>query len=377
MRYLFLLLIPFIAPMVSAEIIISAVNYNPPGADDGYEWIEIYNEGERTLLENYSIEMGNGVNADEWHTEWEGSEEWIGRGEYLVIGEEEVIPEPDVIRTLDLQNGPDAIRLTKGDEVQVVGWGEHEFSEYYEREPVAAGEGPLVRESNTGNNAEDFSYREYIPHSRLSKSIELSIIRDTVEITNLSMEDDIPGEGIQISPLPGKTRQVKIRFTVTNCNGTSVYTVPETELSNEGCEFEAGLSIPYSKTPEEYLLEVHAENDDMQTNETLIYEVLSLRAFEIDTDYLEFSDEIRGDSDFSTDMRPTIKNSGNVEISISLITTGITIEDLDYKVEGYDWFSFAEQHQFPLDVGESFGISLRAGEKLTGRHDGELMVVAE
>ncbi|MFO7711400.1 MAG: lamin tail domain-containing protein [Candidatus Woesearchaeota archaeon] len=376
MKYLFLLLIPFMVQIVSAEVFISAVNYNPSGADDGYEWIEIYNDGDGVWLDNYSIEMGNGIMADEWHTEWEGSE-WIGEGEYLVIGEEEVIPEPDVIKSLDLQNGPDAIRLTNEDRVQVVGWGEHEFSEYYEGDPAPKGEGPLVREGNTGNNEEDFSYREYLPHSRLSQSIGLSIKRDRVEIINISMEDDIPGEGIQISPLPGKTRQVKIDFIVTNCNGTSVYTVPETELSNESCEFEARLAVPYSKPPGEYLLEIHAENEEMQANATLRYEVLSLRAFEIDTDFLEFSDEIRGDSDFSTDMRPTIKNAGNVEIEISLITTGITIEDLDYKVEGYDWFSLAEQHQFPLDVGESFGISLRVGENLTGRHDGELMVIAE
>lgn len=122
-----------------AEVVINEVLYDPAGADAGREFVEIMNCGrEGVLLSGWVLETGNGANPDDWTGEWIGGDfDYLEPGGILVVGEDEVMPPPDVVTSLDLQNGPDGVRLTDGTAVvDVVGWGEPLFGEYYEGAPA-------------------------------------------------------------------------------------------------------------------------------------------------------------------------------------------------------------------------------------------------
>ncbi|MGM5488735.1 MAG: hypothetical protein ACQESG_07330 [Nanobdellota archaeon] len=369
MKYLLAVLL---VPIAMGQILISGVNYNPTGADDGHEWVEIHNDGDAVSLANVTLETGNGVSEDSWTWEWTGGTEVLGKDEYLLIGEEAVVPTPDIVTNLDLQNGPDGVRVRGPAFEDVVGWGEHQFSEYYEGSPAPEDEGPLVRTgADSDDNSVDFAYDAYLPHSQLSKRMQVTVTSDAIEITNVSFPDDLPSEGVQLSPSPGKTRHAAVSFTVRNCNGTNITTVPSSDIQTIApCRYRAELDIPYSMSPGMYSFDIWA---NQRVNMTINYEVLSLRAFDLDTPAVEFTHELRGDTDMATDMRPTISNIGNVPLSIRILSTGLLSEEMEYKVTGYAWFSLTEQHELSLDVEESLGLSLRAD----GSQNGEILVVAQ
>jgi hypothetical protein len=121
------------------QAVINEVLYDPEGSDAGLEFVEIMNCGHAgVLLTGWVLETGNGANPDDWTVEWIGGDlAYLGVGEILLIGEAAVSPPPDHVTPLDLQNGPDGVRLTDGERVvDTVGWGEPLFSEYYEGSPA-------------------------------------------------------------------------------------------------------------------------------------------------------------------------------------------------------------------------------------------------
>jgi hypothetical protein len=124
---------------ISAQVVINEVLYDPEGSDTGLEFVELLNCGRQgVLLAGWVLETGNGANPDDWTVEWIGGDlDYVEPGETFVVGEVDVLPPPDYATPLDLQNGPDGVRLTDGDEpVDVVGWGEPLFQEYYEGSPA-------------------------------------------------------------------------------------------------------------------------------------------------------------------------------------------------------------------------------------------------
>lgn len=122
-----------------AGVVINEVLYDPDGPDTGLEFVELMNCGRVGVsLTGWVIETGNGAGPDDWTVEWIGDDlDYLDPGQILLVGESDVVPEPDYITALDLQNGPDGVRLTDGDSVlDVVGWGEPLFPEYCEGEPT-------------------------------------------------------------------------------------------------------------------------------------------------------------------------------------------------------------------------------------------------
>ena len=89
-------------------------------------------------LAGFVLETGNGAAPDDWTVEWIGGDlDFLEPGEVFLVGEEAVVPAPDFVTALDLQNGPDGVRLTDGtNPLDVVGWGEPLFAEYYEGAPT-------------------------------------------------------------------------------------------------------------------------------------------------------------------------------------------------------------------------------------------------
>jgi hypothetical protein len=122
-----------------AQIVINEVLYDPEGSDTGCEFVEIANCGrEGVSLTGWVLETGNGASPDDWTVEWVGGDlDYLQPGAILLVGESDVVPAPDYVTALDLQNGPDGLRVTDGHAVvDLVGWGEPLFQEYYEGSPA-------------------------------------------------------------------------------------------------------------------------------------------------------------------------------------------------------------------------------------------------
>jgi hypothetical protein len=140
-RLPFLLVLALLFPSVALpQVVLNEILYDPEGSDTGLEFVEVANCGRVGVsLSGWTLETGNGANPDDWTVEWIGGAfDYLEPGEILLVGESSVDPVPDYVTALDLQNGPDGVRLTDGSSVvDVVGWGEPLFHEYYEGDPAA------------------------------------------------------------------------------------------------------------------------------------------------------------------------------------------------------------------------------------------------
>src|SRR6266545_7973152 len=113
--------------------IVAEVFYDATGDDTGHEFVEIWNPGEAPCsLAGLRLEAGDGAGPGRWTQRWIGgaADSIAARGRF-VIGGGLVEPPSDAVVILDLQNGPDAVRLTWPDGViEVVGYGPQSFPEY-------------------------------------------------------------------------------------------------------------------------------------------------------------------------------------------------------------------------------------------------------
>ncbi|MCK4513081.1 lamin tail domain-containing protein, partial [bacterium] len=167
----------------AAQVVINEVLYDPEGGDTGLEFVELLNCGRHgVLLTGWVLETGNGAHPDDWTVEWIGGDlDYLEPGQMFVIGEVDVLPAPDYATPLDLQNGPDGVRITDGvDPVDVVGWGEPLFQEYYEGTPaVDAPSGLSLARSpdcfDHGDNALDFVAGPPTPGARNALSHDLCL----------------------------------------------------------------------------------------------------------------------------------------------------------------------------------------------------------
>jgi hypothetical protein len=137
-RVISLVLVLLHAAPAASEVVINEVFYDPRGRDDGFEFVELHNPGDLPVgLAGWTLETGNGLRENAWTLEWTGSSgDSVNAGGFFVVGEESLGSCAQAITGLDLQNGPDGCRL-KGPlgELDVVGWGDLTFAEYYEGAP--------------------------------------------------------------------------------------------------------------------------------------------------------------------------------------------------------------------------------------------------
>jgi hypothetical protein len=156
---------PQVCQADSMNVVINEVLYDPDGSDTGREFVELYNRSDADIcLYYYEVATGNGAHSDKWTDEWRGTRaDTIRAGGFFVIGEDLVSPAPDFTTALDLQNGPDAVRLVSpASQADVVGWGDHDFGEYYEGAPadLATAGASLGRDPDgrdTGDNSADLA----------------------------------------------------------------------------------------------------------------------------------------------------------------------------------------------------------------------------
>ena len=148
----------------SASVVLNEIFYDAAGTDGGFQFVELYNrEDHAVALLGYRLEAGDGAGPERWRIVWTGQPDDVipphGR---FVLGEGRVIPTPDRTLPVDLENGPDAVRLTAPDGARdVVGYGALTYASYFEGRPaedVASG-CSLARMPDgrdTDDNAADF-----------------------------------------------------------------------------------------------------------------------------------------------------------------------------------------------------------------------------
>ena len=188
---------------------INEVLYDPEGPDSGSEFVELITSGaEPVCLEGWSLRGGDGSKPSAWRTIWEGTAgDTLRPGRVFLIAEAEV-KGADAVTKLALQNGPDCCALAfDGRDTDIVGWGKHEFSEYYEGNPasdVSSGHSlaRLPDGADSGDNSVDFvDCPEPTPGRRNILERDISFGQDPVDISPIN---------------PEAHDRVKVRATVAN-----------------------------------------------------------------------------------------------------------------------------------------------------------------
>ena len=126
--------------IVASSLVINEVCYDPPGADGGAEFVEIFNPAAETVpLHGARLEFANGAGEVRWLVRWQAApaDSLASGGCWLVVDEDWQGAPAQVVVSLQLQNGPDAIRLVRPDGTcDVVGWGDLDAPELYEGAPA-------------------------------------------------------------------------------------------------------------------------------------------------------------------------------------------------------------------------------------------------
>jgi hypothetical protein len=129
----------------SPPVVLNEVFYDPAGADAGFQFVELFNRAEQAVsLAGWRLEAGDGAGAERWRTLWTGTAaDVVPPRALFVLGEGRVEPAPDRVLAFDLENGPDAVRLSAPDGARdVLGYGALTWASYFEARPapdVAAG----------------------------------------------------------------------------------------------------------------------------------------------------------------------------------------------------------------------------------------------
>ena len=149
------LLVPF--PPASAELLLNEVLYDPAGADEGFEFVELWNQDTVAVsLAGILVESGDGARPGVWATVYAGaaSDSVPPRSAFLI---------PGSALLASLQNGPDALRLSRaGVALDLLGYGALAAAELFEGAPAedAPSGQSLARTvdgGDTGSNAADWS----------------------------------------------------------------------------------------------------------------------------------------------------------------------------------------------------------------------------
>jgi hypothetical protein len=170
--------------------ILAEVFYDAIGDDAGHEFVELFNpSGRAAPLAGLVLEAGDGAGAGRWTARWTGGAgDTLPPGSRFVVGGAAVVPVPDAIASLDLQNGPDAVRLRWPDgAVEVVGYGALAFAEYACGAPaVDAPSGQSLARvpdaSDQGSNALDFRAAPPSPGAANQPARDAAMVPGTLDL---------------------------------------------------------------------------------------------------------------------------------------------------------------------------------------------------
>jgi len=171
--------------------ILAEVLYDAAGDDSGREFVELFNPGSATAsLAGLRIEAGDGAGPGRWSLRWTGAAlDTIPPGARFVIGGALVTPAPERIATLDLQNGPDAVRLVWPDgATEVLGYGMPLAAEYFCGAPASDAPAGLSLAripdgADHGSNAADFVPSVPSPGAPNQVALDLACVRGSLVLS--------------------------------------------------------------------------------------------------------------------------------------------------------------------------------------------------
>ena len=80
-----------ILPLLAATLVLNEVLYDPPGADAGREFVEIYNASDVEVpIAGLVLETGDGARPGIWRRAWEGTHGALAPGAILLVGADSV-----------------------------------------------------------------------------------------------------------------------------------------------------------------------------------------------------------------------------------------------------------------------------------------------
>jgi len=171
-----------------AHPLIAEVLYDALGDDTGVEFVELFNPMPTPYpLAGARLEAGDGAGPDRWTLRWLGAAlDTIRAGGRFLVGGAHVAPMPDAVVQLDLQNGPDAVRIVWADgAIEVVGYGAHTLSEYAcgDAAPDVPSGLSLARTpdgSDLGSNALDFAAAAPSPGAANRPGRDVAVVAGTL-----------------------------------------------------------------------------------------------------------------------------------------------------------------------------------------------------
>ncbi|HYR52961.1 MAG TPA: hypothetical protein VET83_10135 [Candidatus Dormibacteraeota bacterium] len=178
-------------PQANAELVLNEVLYDPAGPDEGLEFVELWNPDTVAVsLAGILLEAGDGARPGVWTAVYAGAAaDSVGPRRAFLI--------PGSALTATLQNGPDAIRMSRGGSVlDLLGYGALAAPELYEEAPAedAPSGMSLARVEDgrdTGRNAADWGIEpDPTPGSPNHPDVRLRIVRGSA-----SIQPEVPWPG--------------------------------------------------------------------------------------------------------------------------------------------------------------------------------------
>ncbi|MBI5391564.1 lamin tail domain-containing protein [Candidatus Woesearchaeota archaeon] len=336
---LFFMLVLSLGKASEDKIIIAQVLYDPLTPTGG-EAVELYNPtAEAVNLSGYVLATKSS-NKDVTLPPV-----MLAPKQYFLIADEkwdetkddDTWPAAEYEETMTLPNANSGVALRFGNEtVDAVAWGEStDYSLMKGTPALPTVKGQSLRRKNlqnTGNNLDDFeagipvwkratvqqSASQNVIINETILTLELEIEDAKLPELNLSLNaDDLPEEGIQLFPIPGKQKQVTFSLMGELKNVTIYLTTPVKKQLLEFQNGKSNFSLNYFDLPGMYTLNAAILTKEGKFFEkNLSFEYKGIAAFEIEKNKIDFG---KWKANTTTNQsRMSLKNQGNVPLHIGI-----------------------------------------------------------
>ncbi len=386
--------------VVSAQVLITEVYYDPVATETGGEAVEIYNAG------NYTADIG-GLTIK---TKSSAADLTIPTGttlqarKYFLLADSgwnqskdnPLWPEANYEEAMTLTNSDAGLALMNGSVIlDAVGWGSSSSELFMGTPHTGASSGSSLQRvftdnfQNTNNNLADFfaaspDFKNYVAQSAGNSGTFIDIIINisaSDEINSFSViEDDLSDEGTQIAPFPGQDRIIQSEIFAKGNGQMTVFFDGQTfygvnvSSQNGMTKYIVNISLPYYRPAGNYAMIANFGEVTLSKNIT----VLGLVA--INLNETKFESNGKG----STSIK--VKNIGNSQLDLELKPShfqsknfSINSSSLSYKIQDFQGIFSSTPEMIDLDLEPtSFGtleLFLNVAGAPAGVYSGKLEVV--
>jgi len=260
---------------------------------------------------------------------------------------------------ITMHNANSGIALKNANEtiIDAVGWGTPEEikNNLYEGTPAKdVKEGKvLLRKKDTNNNSIDFieSAPDFSDPNSIKISVNVTNTTGNVSSVKIDLDDDSNKQGIQITPVSGSVRRVKVTA-IASDEVTAVFlnqTVILNKTSNS--TYEGFIELNHDLSPGNYSINIAGNK--------LFFEYLELMDFTVTSNKIEFN-SLPG-KDTIAETNAVIKNTGNVDLNLYLEANDLSNElgtidsdNLKISTDNEDFGDLDET--FVVDPGETLNL---------------------